>query len=60
MCPPDLSVTYRNIIDASNQNDVTSVDANVTEAEEKIREKKRWSDQRKSQKTCQELNADKA
>ena len=40
MCHPDLSVTYRNIIDASNQNDVTSVDANVTEAEEKIREKK--------------------
>lgn len=44
VCPPNLnpwiSVTYRNKIDASNQNDVTSVDANVTEAEEKIREKK--------------------
>ena len=38
MCPlspqlnPWRSVTYRTKIDASNQNDFTSVDANVTEA----------------------------
>ena len=45
MCPHNLnpckSVTYRNKVDASNQNDVTSVDANVTEAEEKIWEREK-------------------
>ena len=37
---PWISVTYRNKIDARNQNDDTSVDANVTKAEEKIQENK--------------------
>jgi hypothetical protein len=56
VCPPNLnpwiSVTYRNQIDASNQNDVTSVDANVNEAEEKIREEEKMDRSEKKPESC--------
>ena len=48
---PWISVTYRNKIDARNQNDDTSVDANVTKAEEKnMRERKNGQIREKARK----------
>ena len=51
MSPQLKSLEICNIqkkIDASNQNYVSSVDANVTEAEEKIREKRMVRSERKA------------